>query len=428
MRSAADEHALFVLLERRRHVALGARQRLPALVVGRDRVAVRVRDFDVVAEDAIVSDLERRDAGSRALGRLDLGDPVLPAVAQGPQLVEGRVDARPRSSARPRWRTAAARPAAGGSARRHRRSHPSRALSASELRPRALAACDAGDGGGHLLEPRDRVAERPQLPRRRARRGRFTASRSRSRTPSSARSAAPAGRAHRRPAHRHGPAAPRSPHGSVSGARIHWRSSRAPIGVWVRSSTSMQRALAVATAQRLDELQIAPRHVVDRHHARGRSTTGRPRWGTPPAAARGDSAATRRRRPIAVASSAPMPNPSSDATPKCRRELVASARAVELPRVTLGQQHAIDPEHREGARPPRLTRTSRWTRRASIARRISPRHRGDAELPGREIGRRRSRASASAGAARHLRRRRPRHRGSCCVRIPAAHPRTRRPA
>ena len=61
------EHLLLVLLERRRDEALATGDRLLAVVVGRHRVEVRLRDLDVVAEHAVVADLERADAGARAL-------------------------------------------------------------------------------------------------------------------------------------------------------------------------------------------------------------------------------------------------------------------------------------------------------------------------------------------------------------------------
>ena len=48
----------FVFLELVRDVTLGADERLAALVVGRDGGRVRRRDFDVVAEDPVVGDLQ----------------------------------------------------------------------------------------------------------------------------------------------------------------------------------------------------------------------------------------------------------------------------------------------------------------------------------------------------------------------------------
>ena len=53
------EHLLFVLLQRRRDEALAAGDGLLAVVVGRHAGEVRLRDLDVVAEHAVVADLER---------------------------------------------------------------------------------------------------------------------------------------------------------------------------------------------------------------------------------------------------------------------------------------------------------------------------------------------------------------------------------
>ena len=61
------EDLLLVLLELRRDEALGVDQRLLAHVVGRDPVQVRLGDLDVVAEDLVVADLERADAGALPL-------------------------------------------------------------------------------------------------------------------------------------------------------------------------------------------------------------------------------------------------------------------------------------------------------------------------------------------------------------------------
>ena len=57
------EHLLFVLLERRRRESLASGNRLLTQVVAGHQVQVGLRDLDVVAEDPIESDLERRDAG-----------------------------------------------------------------------------------------------------------------------------------------------------------------------------------------------------------------------------------------------------------------------------------------------------------------------------------------------------------------------------
>ena len=54
---------------------------------------VRLRDLDVVAEDAIEADLQRLDAGARALAVFHLGDDLLARAADVPQVVDFRVEA-----------------------------------------------------------------------------------------------------------------------------------------------------------------------------------------------------------------------------------------------------------------------------------------------------------------------------------------------
>ena len=75
------EHQRLVFLQLGRDVALGVDQRLFADVVGRDECHVRLRDLDVVAEDLVVADLQRFDAGARPLDRFQIGDPA-PGVAR----------------------------------------------------------------------------------------------------------------------------------------------------------------------------------------------------------------------------------------------------------------------------------------------------------------------------------------------------------
>ena len=87
------QHLLLVLLELRGDEALAAGDRLLADVVGGHERQVRLADLDVVAEDAVEADLERRDAGARALALLDGGDRRAPAAADLAQLVELGVDA-----------------------------------------------------------------------------------------------------------------------------------------------------------------------------------------------------------------------------------------------------------------------------------------------------------------------------------------------
>src|SRR5205823_6291768 len=92
------EHLLFVLLQRRRDEALAAGNRLLAVVIGRDGMEVRLRDLDVVPEDAVVADLQRRDAGSRPLALLHLRDDLFPRSTDRLDLVELVVDSVPRET------------------------------------------------------------------------------------------------------------------------------------------------------------------------------------------------------------------------------------------------------------------------------------------------------------------------------------------
>ena len=87
------EDLLFVLLERRRDEPLAAGDRLLAVVVGRNVAEVRLRDLDVVAEDAVVANLERRNAGPRPLRVFHRGDVLLVRAADAAQVVELGVDA-----------------------------------------------------------------------------------------------------------------------------------------------------------------------------------------------------------------------------------------------------------------------------------------------------------------------------------------------
>src|SRR5688572_23765476 len=66
------EDLFFERLEVGRDVALRVRERLLADVIRRSLGQVRFRDLDVVAEDRVVADLERADAGTFALARFDL--------------------------------------------------------------------------------------------------------------------------------------------------------------------------------------------------------------------------------------------------------------------------------------------------------------------------------------------------------------------
>ncbi len=82
------QHLLLVFLQLRRDEALGVGERLVADIVLRDVREVRLGDLDVVAEDLVVADLERADAGALPLALLDARDPALAFGADGAQFVK----------------------------------------------------------------------------------------------------------------------------------------------------------------------------------------------------------------------------------------------------------------------------------------------------------------------------------------------------
>src|SRR4030095_10500235 len=82
------EHFLFVLLERLRRESLASSNCLFTQVVAGHQVQVGFRDLDVVPEDAIEADLQRRDASARSLVVLHLRDDLTARSADGFELVE----------------------------------------------------------------------------------------------------------------------------------------------------------------------------------------------------------------------------------------------------------------------------------------------------------------------------------------------------
>ncbi len=82
------EDQCFVFLEFRRDVTLGIDHCLFTDVVVRDFGGVRVRHFDVIAEDLVVADLQRRDTGALAFLRFKVGDPLACMLAGFDDLVE----------------------------------------------------------------------------------------------------------------------------------------------------------------------------------------------------------------------------------------------------------------------------------------------------------------------------------------------------
>ena len=86
------ENAVFVFLQFGRDEPFGVGQRLFAHVAVGHLRHVGLGDLQVIAEYAIVADLERGDAGLFALARLQLGEPLLGVAGQGMQLVQrGRI-------------------------------------------------------------------------------------------------------------------------------------------------------------------------------------------------------------------------------------------------------------------------------------------------------------------------------------------------
>ena len=225
-----------LLAELRRHVALGPDQRLAPHVVLGHGPHLALRDLDPVAEHAVVPDPERRDPRALALPPLEPRDPGARLPHLAPQLGEGR-SSRTRGSARPRGASAAARPRGRprGSSR-GRPGPPATPRTGGPAGPgRARRSRGAREGAGASREaPRGPAARPPRgPPGSRAGPGR------RSRRAPARRSARSAGASTRAAT-----ASSRSPisRGRRSGRRSHWRRSRPPIDVRVRSIA--QRSVA----------------------------------------------------------------------------------------------------------------------------------------------------------------------------------------
>ena len=222
------------------------------MVVGRDVVEVRLRDLDVVAEDAVEADLERRDAGARPLALLHLGDDLLAGSADVPQLVELRVHAVANHAAVAR-QGAAARPAARARARRAapagRRAPPSGSGSAAPAARRAAAARAGRRRARPSSATRSRGPATPSAARATSRSRSWTAfSASRNFARSMLRKASSS------------TASRRSRMGSsaTSGRRSHDRRSRPPIGVTVASSSSSSDP-ARPPSRAFDDLEVLER-------------------------------------------------------------------------------------------------------------------------------------------------------------------------
>ena len=82
------QNFLFIFLQRGRDEPLAAGDRLLTVVVARHRVKIRLRDFDVVTEDAVVADLQRANPRPCALALLELGDHLFARTADAPEVVD----------------------------------------------------------------------------------------------------------------------------------------------------------------------------------------------------------------------------------------------------------------------------------------------------------------------------------------------------
>ena len=257
------EHLRLVFLQLRRDVAFGPCECLAALVVRRNPRAVRVRDFEVIPEDLVEPDLERRDAGARALACLQRRDVLLAAVPRLLQVVELAVVTRPHRVPVGELRRRPVHEGAGqlltevgqeveGVRRRFERDG-------------ALAALEATQRAAHVREPPDRIAQGTQLTRGGAPEGGAAgqALQVAHTVQGLAQALAPAPVVHQ---HLHGvearvdgpglderreqPAAQQPPTHRRQGPVQHLE----------------QRASLRARPQRLDQLQVAAGHLVERQH------------------------------------------------------------------------------------------------------------------------------------------------------------------
>ena len=73
--------------------ALGAYQSLFTLVVLRNEVQIRFRNFQIVAEDGIEFYFERADSGASTLALLDLGEDLLAVAGEFAQVIEIAIQA-----------------------------------------------------------------------------------------------------------------------------------------------------------------------------------------------------------------------------------------------------------------------------------------------------------------------------------------------
>ena len=273
------------------------------------------------------------------------GDVLLAAVAQVAQLIELRVVARRGSRRRrPAWRAGAPSSAAPklrreiGAADRTRLERGASAVRSARGPARPVERLE------HVGQPQERIAQRAQLARRGAAGGGAAGQalevahaveclaepRPRPRRSGTATSTASS---------RASIAA-----GSRSGESTQWRSSRAPIGVTVRSIVSSSVALRAparsgSTSSRLRRVisssQRCASLAADGGTGEVRQPAGLELGEIAEQGARGADAPARPRRPT--------PRPSSEASQKRRRELLAGELGIELPALARGAQGTPSP-------------------------------------------------------------------------------------
>ena len=154
------EDLRLVFLELRGDVALGGGKGLAPLIVAGNLRGVRVGDFDVIPEDLVVSDFERRNSAPVPLPLLDRRDVLLPAVAEAAAFVQQGVEAGTNHASVPEL--------GGGTFGQRRRQLPGKIGKQVELqlercqetRVTAERAKSIADSG----QPEKRIAEGSELP------------------------------------------------------------------------------------------------------------------------------------------------------------------------------------------------------------------------------------------------------------------------
>ena len=251
-RSPRRQRLVLERLQLGRDEALGVLHRLAAPVVGRHLRRLALRDLDEEAVHAVVLDAQVRDAGARALARLELEQERVAVAADRAQLVELGVDGRRRS----RRRRAAARPA-----RRRSRASKRRDLGRAARAPRASMSSSTERFGrqapARTSGSASSVARSPASSRGRTWRSAMRAA-MRSTSLTCAQRLAQRLDAVAEQRGDRVVALARDPRARAAAASASWRSARLPMPVAQRVEQRQQRRRVVA-AQRLRQLEVAAR-------------------------------------------------------------------------------------------------------------------------------------------------------------------------